>query len=490
MAITEPKRLGIIGGLGALAGADILFKIVKASTLKGTNRQFDILFEQEPFDDLTSNSTGDDKLTERKLYVYKVVKELEARSVDTVVLPCFISHTFLREIVPEISARVVDIMEALKEYLVANYPTARKLGVVTSAYVQASGMFEASFAESGCEILYPDNKIQEPGLHDAVYGSKGIKAGCLTGMPLENFQRACDDLIGRGAEIIVPGLTEFPLIQHSIAVPDGIELVDCNQVYADFALQQNTCGRVPEYKIGIIGGVGPMATVDFMEKVIRQTEATKDQDHVKMVVEHNPQIPDRTDNLLGDGLDPTIPLLAAAKRLEADNADMIAIPCNTAHAFVERIQRHISIPVVHMIYETACAIRDDYPLCRRIGLLATSGTVESRVYHQELEAKDLQVIVPDGDHQEKVMAAIYGKAGVKAGNTTGLCVEHIVSAMHHLADRGAQAMILGCTELPLLVEATDSFPIGDQSVVVLDPTEIMARNCVAMAQHPANHHVP
>ena len=117
MAKEKHGRLGIIGGLGALAGADILFKIVKASSLQDTNRKIDILFEQEPFDDRNLDKTGVPRLTERKLYVYRVVRELEARNVDTVVLPCFISHTFLHEIAPELSAQVVYIMAALSAHI-------------------------------------------------------------------------------------------------------------------------------------------------------------------------------------------------------------------------------------------------------------------------------------------------------------------------------------------------------------------------------------
>jgi len=142
MAKEKHGRLGIIGGLGALAGADILFKIVKASSLQDTNRKIDILFEQEPFDDRNLDKTGVPRLTERKLYVYRVVQELEARNVDTVVLPCFISHTFLHEIAPELSAQVVDIMAALSAHISANYPTVRKLGVITSGYGREPGLFE------------------------------------------------------------------------------------------------------------------------------------------------------------------------------------------------------------------------------------------------------------------------------------------------------------------------------------------------------------
>ncbi len=480
---TRSRRLGIIGGLGALAGADILFKLVKTSSQQGTNRKFDVLFEQEPFDDRSLDEAGGSRLTERKLYVYRVVRELEARTVDMVMLPCFISHTFLREIAPELKTQIVDMMGALSSHISANHPSVRKLGVIASAHVRNSGLFESNPGFEGYEILYPNSEIQEPGLREAVYGARGIKAGNLNGEPVDHFQRACDDLVGQGAEIIVPGLTELPLVQDALAVPDGVSIIDCNQVYAEHALRVEIAEQVPEYKVGIIGGVGPLATVDFMDKVIRQTEAKKDQDHIKMVVEHNPKIPDRTENLLGDGPDPTIPLLAACKRLEADNAAMIAIPCNTAHAYVERIQRYVSIPVVHMIYETACAIRDSHPRCRKIGLLATTGTIESRVYHDVLEAMDLEVLVPDSEFQGRVMTAIYGDSGVKAGFTTGACVDDLLAAVRHSVDKGADAVILGCTELPLLLHSTENYSVGDRSIVVLDPTEILARRCVALAQY-------
>lgn len=481
----DSKRIGIIGGLGGLAGADILFKIVKESSAHGANRRFDILFEQEPFDDRNTVST-DSALMERKLYVYRVIRELEEREVDIIVLPCFISHTFINEIVPEISAQVVDVMHAIKRHLAAEYTKCRTLGVIASSHVREHGLFEDAFEKDGYKVIHPDDSIQTPGLHDAIYGTNGIKAGNLGSEPVEAFQKACDDLIAKGADIIVPGLTELPLVLDKIDIPEEVPILDCNQVYAEYALRAEAQEAVPEYKIGVIGGVGPLATVDFMEKVINLTSANKDQDHIKMVVEHNPKIPDRTDNLIGDGPDPTISILAAAKRLEADNADMIAIPCNTAHAFVERIQRYVSIPVVHMIYETACAIRDDYPNCKRIGVLATSGTIQTRVYHQVLEAMGFEVIAPDEEHQAKVMDAIYGEQGVKVGFTSGVCVDQLTSAVTNVVEAGADAVILGCTELPLLIDASDAYEVAGRSVVVLDPTSVMAQRCVSLAQHAIN----
>ncbi len=129
----------------------------------------------------------------------------------------------------------------------------------------------------------------------------------------------------------------------------------------------------PPFKIGVVGGVGPAATTDFMGKVVANTHASKDQDHIKMLVEQNPQIPDRTENIIGNGIDPSIALYSVCKKLEQGGANIVAIPCNTAHAYVERIQRNLSIPIVNMLRETVNHITTNYPDVKTVGLLATTG---------------------------------------------------------------------------------------------------------------------
>jgi aspartate racemase len=215
---------------------------------------------------------------------------------------------------------------------------------------------------------------------------------------------------------------------------------------------------------------------------VRHTDARSDQEHIKLVVEQNPQIPDRTAHLVGDGADPTIALYATCKKLEAAEADLIAIPCNTAHAFVERIQPYLSIPVVNMLHETVRALRERHPEAERIGLLATSGTLASGVYHEALQAAGLHPIAPDAANQQRVMDAIYGEHGVKAGFTEGACRDELMQALAHLVELGAQAVILGCTELPLLLAPSPALTIAGRTIALLDPTEILARRCVALAQ--------
>ncbi len=201
-----------------------------------------------------------------------------------------------------------------------------------------------------------------------------------------------------------------------------------------------------------------------------------------MVVEQNPQIPDRTANLLRDETDPTMAMYATCKRLESAGANAIAIPCNTAHAFVERIQAHLRVPIVNMLSETVEWIARTYGSGKAIGLLATSGTVQSQVYHQAARRAGLQVLTPGVDYQAMVMDAIYGPRGIKAGFTQGLCKEQLLLAAEHLCELGAGVLILGCTELPLVLAHCEAFEINGHRVALVDPTMILAQRCVALAQ--------
>ncbi|WP_369798855.1 aspartate/glutamate racemase family protein [Cupriavidus sp. SK-4] len=235
------------------------------------------------------------------------------------------------------------------------------------------------------------------------------------------------------------------------------------------------------FKLGIVGGIGPAATVDFMAKIVRNTSAAKDQDHIRLLVEQNPQIPDRTAHLLHQADDPTLALYATCRRLEAGGASAIALPCNTAHAFVERIQPYLGVPIINMLQETVDDIVRRYGAGSTVGLLATSGTVASRVYHSVAQPL-LTVLTPEPDFQQRVMNAIYGPRGVKAGYTDGACRDDLLAAIDHLAARGAAVMILGCTELPLIVAQTDRHSAAGKTVAVVDPTNVLARRCIQIAQ--------
>ncbi|HEY4069915.1 MAG TPA: amino acid racemase [Burkholderiaceae bacterium] len=482
-ALVRPARhrLGVIGGLGALGAADVFFKLVQATPAEGGRAQFDLMFEQHPFDEPAAPGAADANQTARKLYVFDLVRQFQARGADAVLLPCFISHTFLGEIAGEARVAIVDAMQALAQHLRRRHPAVRRVGVLTSSFVRGKRLFERAFEPLGVEVIQPSRQVQETVLMPAIYGAEGLKSGHLQGDAVERLEAACRELLAQGAELIVPGFTEIALVVDALRAR-GLPIVDSNRVLALHAVSDAGDAPGRPFKLGVVGGVGPAATADFLQKIVRNTDARSDQEHVKLVVEQNPQIPDRTAHLVGDGADPTIALYATCKKLEAAEADLIAIPCNTAHAFVERIQPYLSIPIVNMLHETVQTLREQHPQARRIGLLATSGTLASRVYHEALEAVGLQPIAPDEVNQRRVMEAIYGEHGVKAGFTDGVCVDELLQALAHLVERGAQAVILGCTELPLLLAPSPAFTVAGRTIALLDPTEILARRCVALAR--------
>ncbi|MCY0385851.1 amino acid racemase [Robbsia sp. Bb-Pol-6] len=242
------------------------------------------------------------------------------------------------------------------------------------------------------------------------------------------------------------------------------------------------------FKIGVAGGVGPAATVDFLDKLVTATPAARDQDHLRVVLEQNPHIPDRTAHLLGRSpADPAVALYAACLSLVENGAGLIAIPCNTAHAYAAVLQARLPVPIVSLLDETIDHIVGEFGgrapgRAVQVGLLATSGTIASGVYRDAAARRGLTLLLPDTPHQDRVMAAIYGERGVKAGFLEGECVVNLLAAASHLARAGAEVLILGCTELPLLLEHDRHFPIGDTHVALVDPTRVLAERCVALAR--------
>jgi len=226
---------------------------------------------------------------------------------------------------------------------------------------------------------------------------------------------------------------------------------------------------MPRKIIGILGGMGPEATVDLFLKVVKSTPAKRDQDHLRIIVDNNPQIPDRTAAILRGGEDPTPALVETARNLERAGADFLIIPCNTAHYFHGRIQDAVSIPVLHMMTATADEIKTRG--IANVGLLASDGTVQSGLYHKALTERGVEIIVPSPSTQEKLMAAIYG---VKSGEFVA-SARVAREAAEELIEAGAGAVIAGCTEIPLILKDSDV------SKPVIDATLALARAAVQRA---------
>jgi aspartate racemase len=228
-----------------------------------------------------------------------------------------------------------------------------------------------------------------------------------------------------------------------------------------------------EKVIGILGGMGPEATVDLFQKIIKATNAKKDQEHLRIIIDNNPKIPDRTAAIIGKGEDPLPLLQTTAKNLEKAGADFIIIPCNTAHYFIPEIKKSIRIPILNIIEETLKYIEQKSPDIKRIGLLASRGTYEIGLYDQYFKKSDIEVISPEKKNIAKIMEAIYA---VKADNLSQSIKENIIIITNNLINIGAEAIIAGCTEIPLILKE------GDIPVPLIDPTSILAEAAVRKAR--------
>ncbi len=226
--------------------------------------------------------------------------------------------------------------------------------------------------------------------------------------------------------------------------------------------------------IGIIGGMGPKATQDLFGKVLDATDAHSDAEHIRIYIDCHTGVPDRTEAILSGGESPVPYITESAEKLAAIGAQLLLIPCNTSHYFYDKIVSASPVPVLHMIRETAVALKREGII--RVGLLATDGTVQSGVYQKELEQAGIQTICPDADGQREVMRLIYD--GVKAGAPT-FDIQAIKAVLQHLREAGVERIILGCTELPVAFEK-----YGIVASDTVDPTDILAKAAVAAAGYP------
>lgn len=227
----------------------------------------------------------------------------------------------------------------------------------------------------------------------------------------------------------------------------------------------------PRRLIGVLGGMGPLATVDFMAKVIALTPAKVDQDHVPMIVQCVPQIPDRVSAILEGRDDPLPALLAGVATLEGAGAELIVMPCHTAHAWFRQLSNATRVPMLHIATAALGELERMAPRPRRIAVLGTLGTLRAGIYQTALASADRHPIVPDEPTQNAVLAAI---AAVKR-NAIPEARAAALDVLGRMSEAGCDAALLACTELPLAIEADRT------QLPLIDPTLSLAKACVAFS---------
>ncbi|MFL0415316.1 amino acid racemase [uncultured Sphingomonas sp.] len=231
--------------------------------------------------------------------------------------------------------------------------------------------------------------------------------------------------------------------------------------------------------VGVLGGMGPAATIDFMAKVLRHSQgvAAREQDIVRLIVDSNPSLPDRNAAVAGTGPSPAPGLAAMALGLERAGAQLLVMPCNAAHAFADAVINETPLPFLHLIEETVAAVARAYPEARRIGVLAVNGAVQARLYERALEPRGLEPVVPTNAERAAFMEGVWK---IKAGDLA-FGRRALLTTAEQLIARGADVIIAGCTEVPLVLGP------GDVTVPLIDSTDVLARRTVEVASNNVAH---
>ena len=224
--------------------------------------------------------------------------------------------------------------------------------------------------------------------------------------------------------------------------------------------------------IGILGGMGPLATADLFRKIVLLTDAARANDHIRIYIDDNASIPDRTAAILSGGADPLPAMTDSLRKLEACGADCIIMPCNTAHYFLPRLQTLTAVPFLSMLEATARACAARFP-GGTAAVLATKGTLSAGLYQAALEQAGVPFLIPHDAEQDALMRVIYD--GVKAGKGPEAYRADMEAVAEALTARGADYFILGCTELPL---ATQALAL---EIPAVDPTEELAKGAIRFA---------
>jgi aspartate racemase len=226
--------------------------------------------------------------------------------------------------------------------------------------------------------------------------------------------------------------------------------------------------------IGILGGMGPEATIYMFRLIVQLTKVEKDQDHIPIIVFNNPKIPDRTAAIVRGGPSPLPYLVDSAISLEKAGADFILMPCVTAHYFYKEIVKHIKIPFLHLLEESIEYVKRELGHVKRIGLLATDGTVQTGLFQEFFHKKGIEIIVPEKEGQNLIMNALYQKEGVKAGYRERPR-EMILQVLQQLIRDKVEGVIAGCTEIPLVLSQSD------MEIPFINPLWIIARKSIRKA---------
>jgi aspartate racemase len=227
----------------------------------------------------------------------------------------------------------------------------------------------------------------------------------------------------------------------------------------------------PKKILGVLGGMGPRATLYFLDILLKMTPAQTDQEHIHTIIDINTEIPDRTTAIINNTPnDVELAIKKSVTRLKEANADFFVAPCNTVHYFIDALQSQPELPLFNLIEKTATSLYESG--VKKVGLLATLGTVKSKLYQNYLEDLGITMIEPDAEQQDMLMHIIFNV--VKKGMPPEDATSDLSKIISSYRTQGAEKIILGCTELPIVTQF-----IKDD--ILIDPLEVLAKACIGYA---------
>ena len=230
-----------------------------------------------------------------------------------------------------------------------------------------------------------------------------------------------------------------------------------------------------EKTIGILGGMGPEATLNCFSRIISSTPAKNDQEHLRVIIDSNPKVPDRTAAIIAEGESPVPVLVAGCRALQQAGADFIIIPCVSAHFFLDELPQQITLPILSIFDVVAETIIRDHAEIKTVGLMGTTGTITGGLFQKRLAADNIKTIVPAETQQAKVMAAIYDIKNSQPARSRAQITSDLIATAENLITTGARGIVAGCTEIPLALNQEHL------SVPYFDALTILARAAILKA---------
>jgi aspartate racemase len=529
MAPRSRAVIGVLGGMGPAAANMFLDKTISLKTDARSDQEHARVLLDQATDvpDRTAAIAAGSKAPVKPMV--NSLKRLDKGGADIVAITCNTAHKFHDDLLAAVEKyglklELLHIVDATMKELFAQKPGAKRVGLLATTGTVGQRIYQERAEKLGhgnIEWVAPNEEFQNR-VMDGIY--KGVKAGDSE-LGKRELLAAAEHLKEQGVDAMLLACTEIPLVLKTgdtkTEAGENIPMIDTLEALAKAALQRADTMQRPRALIGQkpvrissavtsftmkvdrflngqpsrpriigdIGGMGPAAAAMFSRYMVAHNESAKsDQEHTRLLLDQATDIPDRTAAIKARSDEPVIEMGNSLRRLAKAGATDVVMTCNTAHHFFPKLEgiirdEHLKVNLIHIVDATMTLLDKMKPGARKVGLLATDGTLEQKIYQKRAAEKgrELEWIVPDPAVQQKVMDGIY--KGVKAGDNE-LGTKLLEEAAQHMKDKGVDAMLLACTEIPIALEHVKIMDASGEPIPMVDTLEAQARMCIERAKEP------